>query len=431
MKRIFWFLAIIVLLFLGLVYLSVSGSDSEFETANIKDLDDLENTDFTRHDSVLLAASTLYEANALKSLMQGENYREAWASPVKVPVVFLDTLFDGMKIVKEGGGTQTHSLRLEDKDGFLYSLRSVTKDPSTHVPQFARNLGLENIVIDAISASHPYAALAVAELSNTAGVLHTHPRVLFVPKQNVLGEAYNEKYGNRLFLLEYETEGKKNWTQFESVEEIIDTKKLQEWKEDDTGNLKIDEAAYVRARLFDLLIGDWDRHAKQWGWVIQNIEGKRIATPLAGDRDNAFFNIDGIIPGIISSEHIEPLVRPFEEDIDYMPGLVYPNDVYFLHFTAEEIFLKEAEILQQLLTDEAIEQAFLIWPQNIRELDAKEIIQKIKSRRDNLKEHAREFYRVLQEKELLNEPLKGSEEIKISAGLQQCFECATKSRLDE
>jgi hypothetical protein len=282
-------------------------------------------------------------------------------------------------------------------------------------------------VVDAISASHPYAALAVAELSNAAVVLHTHPRVLFVPKQDFLGKEYNEKYGNRLFLLEYETEGKKNWTGMNDVEEILDTKDLQEWKQKYGPDLKIDEAALVRARLFDLLIGDWDRHAKQWGWVVQKKDGKRIATPLAGDRDNAFFNIDGIIPGIISSEYIEPLVRPFEEDIDYMPGLVYPNDVYFLHFTAEEIFLQEAENLQRLLSDEVIEKAFLIWPENIRELDAGEIIQKIKSRRDNLKDHAKEFHRVLKEKELLNEPLKGSEDIKINADLQKCFECATNS----
>jgi hypothetical protein len=198
MKKIIWLFIILLLIFLALVYLSVSGQEKEFETAVILDPGDVENIDFTRHDSVTVAASSHYKGNLLKETMQGKNYREAWATPVTVPVVFLDTLFGGMEIVKEGGGTQTHSLRLEDAQGILYSLRSVNKDPQSHVPEFARTLGLENIVIDGISAQHPYGAVAAAALADAAGVLHTHPRPVFVPKQDFLGK-YNEKYGDRLF----------------------------------------------------------------------------------------------------------------------------------------------------------------------------------------------------------------------------------------
>lgn len=424
MKKIFWIFLLIIIFLISLIYISVSSTDKEFGTVNIKDFEDLENIDFRKHDTVEIAASSLYEGNVLKGIIQGENYREAWSTPVKVPVVFLDTLFGGMKIVKEGGGTQTHSLRLESPDGILYSLRSVNKDPASHVPEFARNLGLENIVVDAISASHPYGALLSASLSEAAGVLHTHPRVVFIPKQDFLGEEYNEKYGNRLFLLEYETEGEKNWTSREDVEEILDTKHLQEWKQKYGTRLKVDENALVRARLFDLFIGDWDRHAKQWGWVVQKKNNRFTAYPLAGDRDNAFFNIDGIIPEIISNKNIEPTIRPFEKEIDYLPGLVYPNDVYFLRFTPENIFIEEAQKLQDLMSDEAIENAFKVWPEEIYELDGEEIKIKLKSRRENLVETAKEFHRIISQKELLNEPLNGSEDIEISQELIQCFECA-------
>lgn len=424
MKKILWIILVIFLLLISLVYISVSGNDKEFGTLNIREFDDLEKVDFSKHDSVMLSASSLYKGNLLKGIIQGENYREAWATPVKVPVVYLDTLFGGMKIIKEGGGTQTHSLRLEGPDGVLYSLRSVNKDPSTHVPEFARSLGLENIVIDAISASHPYGAILSASLSEAAGVLHTHPWLVFIPKQEFLGEKYNEKYGNRLFLLEYETEGEKNWTEIDDVVEILDTKHLQEWKQENPQLLRIDENSLVRARLFDLLIGDWDRHAKQWGWVVQKKDERLTAYPLAGDRDNAFFNIDGVIPEIISNKNIEPMVRPFEEEIDYLPGLVYPNDVYFLRYTPETIFIQEAQKLQELMSDEAIDSAFKVWPDNIYALDGDEIKSKIKSRRENLVETAREFHRIISEKKLLSEPLKGSEDIEISQQLMQCFECA-------
>lgn len=198
MKKIFIFFLIILIVAIGLLYLSASETDATFKTARLTNIDDLENTDFSQYDSVLVAASTLYEASDLKILMQGENYREAWSVPVKVPVVFLDTLLGGMEIVQEGGGTQTQSLRLKSSEGVLYSLRSINKDPASQVPEFAWTLGLENIVIDGISASHPYAALLVASLAETVGVLHTNPRPVFVPKQEFLGK-YNEEYGNRLF----------------------------------------------------------------------------------------------------------------------------------------------------------------------------------------------------------------------------------------
>ena len=29
----------------------------------------------------------------------------------------------------------------------------------------------------------------------------------------------------------------------------------------------VDDATYLRARLFDMVIGDWDRHVDQWRWA--------------------------------------------------------------------------------------------------------------------------------------------------------------------
>src|SRR5690606_7973010 len=118
--------------------------------------------------------------------------------------------------------------------------------------------------------------------AESVGILHSFPKIVFVPKQSSLGD-YNEKYGNRLFLLEYETESKKNWTHYQNVVEIIDTDDLQELKLKHGKQLQLDQNALVRARLFDLVIGDWDRHAKQWGWVIQKQGDHLNAIPLPVD----------------------------------------------------------------------------------------------------------------------------------------------------
>lgn len=423
MKKMFAFVAILFIVFLALVYWSVSSTDKEFDTCEIMNFEDLERIDFKDHDSVLVAPSSLYEGNFLKEFMQGKNYREAWSTPVKVPIAFLDTLKGGMKIKKEGGGKQTHSLKLESKNGTIYTLRSVTKDPKKLIPEIAEDLGLENIIVDGISAQHPFGAILAAKLAEIAGVLHTHPNMLFIPEQDALGE-YNKKYGNRLYLLEYETESKKNWTTFDNVDEIVETKDLQELKQEKGDNLSIDRAALIKARLFDLLIGDWDRHAEQWGWVLVREDNKLKAIPLAGDRDNAFFNLSGVIPSIITNEKIEPLVRPFQKEIDYMPGLVYPFDRYFLMDTPEKIYTEQAKQLQKSLSNEAIEEAFQVWPEQISKLDQAEISEKLKNRRDNLVEYALSFHSIIQEKGVLDRPLKGSEDLDLeNSSLIHCFEC--------
>lgn len=428
MKKLLATIVILFILLIVLTYISVSSTDKVFETCEIQEYADLALIDFKEHDSILIAPSTLYQGNFLKDFMQGENYRETWSTPVKVPIAFLDTLKGGLKILKEGGGKQTHSLKLKSKEGIIYTLRSVTKDPEKLIPEVASDLGLENIIVDGISAQHPYAAILAAELSEIANIPHTHPKMYFIPKQELLGK-YNDKYGNRLFLLEYETESDKNWSSYSEVIEILETKDLQELKQIEGENLRIDRPAFVKIRLFELLIGDWDRHAEQWGWILQKRKANKItAIPVPGDRDNAFFHLDGVIPSIITNKHVEPLVKPYEKDIDLMSGLVYPHDRYFLLDTPKEVYLTQARKLQNILTNDKIENAFKALPKEIVELDKKEIFQKLISRRDNLIEYAEEFYSIIQEQGRLKEPLKGSKDAEIDDQLIPCFECANNSR---
>ncbi len=361
-------------------------------------------------DSVVVIATKRFRTHPLKNAFQGKNYRKAWKTPIKVPVKFLDEIEGGIIPLEMGGGFQTLSMDLQGKEDIVYTLRSVNKNPDELIPDYARKLNIGNIVMDAMSAQHPYGALVVAPMAESVGILHTHPKLVYLPHQSQL-DTFDSRYGGRLFLLEYEPEGSGAWIDMEGVKEIIDTEDVQKMLLEHP-NSTIDERALVRARLFDLMIGDWDRHAKQWGWVVIEKEDEPLTyVPLPTDRDNAFYNPNGIILKLITHPRSQPLVRPFRKKIDYMPGLVKPFDQYFLLNVPENVFVEVAHELQKDFTDEKIDAAFDHWPDEFNKLDKKNIIKYIKARRADLPKHAKAFKQVLVERGELLVPLKGSSKV--------------------
>lgn len=423
MKKLAIGIFVLLISLLGVTYISVAYTGSKAKTVcEVNGYEDLDAIDFSKHDSLDIAASTYYEANTLKKIMQGEHYRDAWATSVRVPIVYLDTLLGGLTVVDVGGGKQTKSLDLLSPDLIMYTLRSVNKDPGYFVSDFLESVGLENIVEDGMSAQHPYGAIAVANLAETLDIPHTHPRLVFIPKQKAL-DTLNIDYGNKLYLLEYETESSVNWSRIPNASEIIETDDLQELKMNSDKEVLIDQSAFIRVRLFDLLIGDWDRHAKQWGWALTERRNTVIAHPVAGDRDNAFYNLGGVIPNIIANKNITEQLRPFKEEIDFLPGLVRRIDRYMLLDAEESMFVEEAIKLSSQLTDQKIKDAIQKWPKEIYELDGEAIIQKIKTRRDNLDRYATEFYRIIQEMGPLEQPMPGSDDVILTPDLLKCFNC--------
>lgn len=362
--------------------------------------------DLTKRDSVQIIATKVYEANFIKKIFQGEGYRDAWVTPVTVPIVNFDTLFGGLTPTDKGGGNQTQSLEFVDSVGNTYTLRSINKDPNGLIPPVAKTLRIEGIVTDGISAQHPYGSLIIPSMMEAVGLWHTNPQLIYVPDQKSL-DSFNLAFNERIYLLEYETKGTGQWTNLEEVVKIGSTKDVQKMQLKDP-NFKIDIPILVRARLFDLLIGDWDRHAKNWGWIFTKKDNQTVATPMACDRDNAFYGIGGLIPSIINRPFFKSILRPFDKKIDHFPGMIKSFDSYFLYETPASIFLKEAVYLQKHLTDEVIDKAIKKWPVELQKLDGDAIAEKIKARRDDLLIYAKEFPVILQKRGPLKEPLKGS-----------------------
>jgi hypothetical protein len=345
-------------------------------------------------ESVEAVASTKYNISESGYTWMGENYRKVWETPVKVPVFDIGTKKGGLKILKRGGGQQTFSLRMEDKNGRQYVLRSIDKYVEGAVPEELHKTFAVDLVQDQISASNPYAAPVVAALAGYAGVFHTNPEVVYVPDDPQLG-IYRRDVAGKLFLFEERPDDdRSDVASFGHSENIISTAKVIE-KTTASYNHFVDEDAVLRARLFDIVINDWDRHEDQWRWAGFEQNGKTVYKPIPRDRDQAFFVNEGAIPRIAARKWLLPKIQGFDEFTENMAGQSFNAryfDRSFLTQSSWTDWLRQIDSLRILLSTEKIDSAMYAFPNEVYPLCGPETAHILSGRLDNLELMARNLY---------------------------------------
>lgn len=354
-------------------------------------------------DSATIAGTTVviagkhFEKSGIHNVFMGKHYRKEWTTPVRVPNFMLDTVKGGLTVQKEGGSRQTSSLRVKDKRGKEYVLRSIDKDFSKGMGEIFDHTMIGNTARDQASIGHPYAAPAIAALITPTGIYHTNPIIVFVPKQSALGE-YNEQYGDQLYLFEERPdEDQRDAANFGNAKNVIGTDKLFEKIYEDHDN-QVDQYAYAKARLFDMLIGDWSRHEDQWRWAEFKMEGRTIYKPIPRDRDQAFTQFDGFWPWVATNVAGATWLESFDKRLNKpknfnTPG--YQLDKVLLNELSQKDWLNAADDLKHALTDQVIENAMRQMPPAIYAISGENIVRNLKSRRDELDRYARFYYNYL------------------------------------
>lgn len=333
----------------------------------------------------------------------GAHYRDSYNQIIKIPTLDLSKFKGGVEPVKTGGGMQTRSLRLEDSSGKQYTMRGMDKDATRTLPYpFTESFAL-NIIKDNFSASHPLGATAVPKLADAAGIYHANPAIYYIPRQPALGR-FNDDFGDALYMVE-ERPDDEHWgdfSNFGSSDNIVSTPDLIEEMLDDHEDL-VDYKMVARHRVFDLFLGDWDRHDDQWRWAQKEVGNKKLYQPIPRDRDQAFANYDGFLLSIARTTlPFGRQLREFRSDKQKLKHISYNSrhfDKTFLNGAEWQDWEAAVKEIQASVTDEVIESAFKdSWPEPMYELDGPKLIKIMKERRDKLMEYARGHYLHLAEK---------------------------------
>ncbi len=346
---------------------------------------------------ITVVAGKEYDRGGFYELFFGKHWRKLWTTPFEAGVLDLDKTAGGLTPYKRGGGLQTKSLRFKGSDGKTYKFRSINKDPRRILPPDLQSSIFADEVQDQISTSHPMSAIIVAPLLNQVGILNAEPIVVVLPKDNKLGE-YETEFSGMLGTFEESpdngTDGEKG---FAESDKVVNSFKLYKKLEKDNSN-QVDNTEFLKARLVDLMIGDWDRHSDQWLWAGYNKDGKTFYEPIPRDRDQAFSLYDGLFPYIAGQSVTQ--IEGYGNNYPLIYNLSFNGrylDRRFLPPVPKRVYDSLTAYIQSRITNDVITKAVKKIPDQWFNLEGNHLIGMIQSRRDKLKDASDEFYDLINE----------------------------------
>jgi hypothetical protein len=339
-----------------------------------------------------------YPASGFHRFLLGGDYRDTWATPVSVEVLDLASEAGGLTPAVRVGGQQTKGLALTGADGRSYTFRGLEKDAShllDAVDAELKDTVIAKLLNDQMAAQHPASELVARGILEGAGIPVPDWRLVVLPDDPKLGKFQKDFAGAIGVFGVYPQPAKGAVPGFMNATEIVDHLELYKRLEAGSGDA-VDTQALLRARLVDVLMGDWDRHRKQWRWA--RLPGNPLWVPLPEDRDQAFSRYEGLL--LDMARGTDPRFQDFEPKYPKIGGLTYngaEQDRRLLVGFSREDFVRTAKDLQATLTDTVLEEAVRRMPTEWYARDGAALTAALKARRDALDEAATKYHRHLAE----------------------------------
>ena len=226
------------------------------------------------------------------------------------------------------------------------------------------------------------------------GILHNVSRVFVMPDSPRLGE-FRQVFAGLMGVVEERIGGSGPAAHWHGATEIITSDTLFD-RADRSDDDQVDARAFLEARLFDVYIGDWDRHRDQWRWARYDDALPRRWRPIPLDRDQAFVRFDGFLLGV-ARPNLPQLVN-YKGSYADMVGQTWNGrelDRRFLVQLPKPVWDSVGHALQAALTDSVIAEAVHALPPEHFALSGATLESRLRERRDHLIQATDKYYRML------------------------------------
>ncbi len=343
-------------------------------------------------------------------LFWGKHYKRYYKQPISGKVATLDTLFGGLQPLGVDTEQATKSLLLTDKNNREFVMTSLEKDAASFFKSViyknnsfknqANNAGSEDFLRDYFTTIHPFIPLVIPTLSNAIQVNAIAPSLYFIPHHNQLGR-FNADFGDQFYYIAPKANwNPKNLPEVGKPSAIVDTDDML-YQLRTNKNHTVDIKNYIRARLFDMLIGDWDRQAKNWRWAVFEEKNKVIYRPIPLNRDQAFAKYDGVFLKLLKAIPAMGQMHSYTYNPQHprrSNKLAYALDAALLASVDEQLWVEQAQFVQKHLSAELIATAFLELPEALHDATTRQLKRNLANRLKKLPQTAKQYQKILDKK---------------------------------
>lgn len=330
--------------------------------------------------------------------MWGEHYLPLYYTPINVPTITIDSLYRGLHKIEQF--PEFYGLLLKNNENRYYLLKllgginSFSESKffqSIYNPKDFENTYLGDFIREAYTIQHPYTFMASDYLAKSSGLYSGNPRIYHMSPSSKDTITNGVEIGDKLVSI-YELPNISSQKVITNAEELI---KIM----NNDNRYAIDRKLYIRARLFDMLIGDWNKIPENWNWVSRADGDSTFYEPVVLDRSYAFSKVDGWAFRRLLNMLGLGFITDYKgeiKDVKKINKLGYELDVALTSGCDEDVWIEQANFLKEKLTDDVIEKAFLYLPEEVQDDLSVSIKNRLKNRKRYLIKAAREYYRLLQ-----------------------------------
>ena len=331
-------------------------------------------------------------ASGFHTFLFGNDWRNLWTTPIKIEVLNLKKFDGGLFPVKELYGSNSKSLLFRSKSGDIWKFSSLNIDPLKVFPKEVTENVAANILQDQISIINPFAPLITNSIINGVDLLNRKTVLVFIPDDSSLGRYQNE-FGGLPGILENQCNC---IAQFDSSK-IIDSNNLL-GRLETGGSGIVDSKIFLKERLIDIFLGDWNRRTEKWCWKKSKRGSEYIWIPVSNARTLAFSKADGIIgksgvllvPQLCSFNEYYPDIKKITYSGRFLDRRILTGlDKYTWDSVTNDLFSKLSDSL-------LINSVNKLPPEDINN-ESKILKEDLISRRDRLPEISNEYYNLINE----------------------------------